>query len=156
MLLFNRIMTKLYQLDDLVARLPADRRCLKTALEASIQVITQGWREIRGRDNEQHLEENMSVLPWQVSVSKWYQNLYDISRLKSVVLQCYALKEASGSCLSLCETIQKTIRPAVKKLYDTSQKLYFVYNSSMMCYFFMVEELMWTIWLSTLFPWINW
>ena len=48
MLLFNRIMMKLYQLDDLVARLPADHRCLKTALEASIQAITQGWREIRG------------------------------------------------------------------------------------------------------------
>ena len=137
MLLLNRIMMKLYQLDDLVARLPADRRCLKTTLEASIQVM-EGDHKIRDEGYEQHLKENMSVFPWQVSVSKWYQSLYDISRLKSVVLQCYALKEASGSCLSLCETIQKTIRPAVKKLYDTSQKLYFVYNLSMMRYFFIV------------------
>ena len=34
----HRVMAKLYQLDDLVARLPVDRRSLKTALELSIQV----------------------------------------------------------------------------------------------------------------------
>ena len=39
MLLFNRIMMKLYRLDDLVARLPANRKSLKSALEASIQVV---------------------------------------------------------------------------------------------------------------------
>ena len=57
-----------------------------------------------------------------MSVSKWYQSLNDIKKRKTIVVQCYALKEASGSCLSLCETIQKTIQPAVKKLYDSSQK----------------------------------
>ena len=80
-----------------------------------------------GRDNRIALGGVTSVFPWQVSVRKWYQSLNDIKRLKSVVLQCYALKEASGSCLSLCETIQKTIRPAVKKLYDTSQKNLYLY-----------------------------
>ena len=51
-------MMKLYQLDDLVARLPADRRCLKTTLEASIQVVERDYR-IRDGGYEQHLEENI-------------------------------------------------------------------------------------------------
>ena len=46
-------MAKLYQLDDLVARLPVDRRSLKTALEGSIKVgvdeIWMGRRGERGR-----------------------------------------------------------------------------------------------------------
>ena len=60
---------------------------------------------------------NKYIFPWQTSVSKWYQSKYDISRHKSIVLQCYALKQTSESCLSLCEVVEKTIRPTVKELY---------------------------------------
>ncbi|KAL5473219.1 hypothetical protein EMCRGX_G027672 [Ephydatia muelleri] len=83
-----QVMAKLYQLDDLVARLPVDRRSLKTALEGSIKM----------------------------SVVRWYQSLYDMSRLKSILLQCYALKAVSEACQTLCSTIQDSISPAVKKL----------------------------------------
>ena len=123
-------MAKLYQLDDLVARLPVDRRSLKTALEGSIKVgvdeIWMGRRGERGRGQHviipiclyhTHLSSFFFSNAWQMSVVRWYQSLYDMSRLKSILLQCYALKAVSEACQTLCSTIQDSISPAVKKLY---------------------------------------
>ena len=53
----HRVMAKLYQLDDLVARLPVDRRSLKTELEGSIKVgVDEIWMGRRGeRGRGQHV-----------------------------------------------------------------------------------------------------
>ena len=58
---------------------------------------------------------NKYIFPWQTSVSKWYQSKYDISTPRKLLGE--ALEETSRSCLSLCQTVEKTIRPTVKELY---------------------------------------
>ena len=90
---------------------------------------------------------------WQMSVVKWYQSLYDMSRLKSIFLQCYTLKAVSESCLTLCNTIQNSISPEVKRLYVHFPILVLAYDSHV-ALFPIVQELVLIIWLFTWHLWI--
>ncbi|KAL5473221.1 hypothetical protein EMCRGX_G027674 [Ephydatia muelleri] len=97
-----QVMAKLYQLGDLVARLPVDRRSLKTALELSIQT----------------------------SVEKWYRVT---SEKASQISTVSTLNAVCKSCLTLCETIQNSIRPAVRKKADVDY---------LACYFASLDKLL--------------